>query len=599
MHRQFERAKEVNKYQVLPQDDPGERLLGNEGTDDTESCAYPRQMCRCCPDVEGDNFNISIGFVIVINAVVLGLETDLGQEKFLPFEHCFAAVFTLEMFMRLCQLGFCGYFSTLSNAFDCLLVCTGDFDLWISPFVIGTDRGQPKAQSSGARIMKLLRMFRVMRIVRLFKMFRQLQIILEAFVKALSTVLWVGLLTLIFNYVCAVFLTQTIGHSANMWDEDSRDDVYRWFGTIGHSLRTLFIILTLAQWDEIALVLSERVSGVVVFATAIGYITITAFTMVSLITGIISEELVGSRKDDEEFKLSRIERGKRELVANVRTLLVRCDEDGGGTLSGEEIQQALNCPKLKLISKLQSFEIAMEMDDFLALIDKLKTACGSEEVPIDDVANALEHLSGSASSSSVWDLKMLTMAGQKQASSDTDKNSQAIQKLQEQVQLGSVQTGDKFDNLVRRLEQAERNLDSESSQISDEIDEIKLNGVQTDDQVEKLMGLTTQFLEQQAKLQFDNSQANNKLGNLLDLAIQLMDQQSKLQDDHSQAKDNLDKFIARTTQLMDQQIMLQVDKAPADDNLGQPIDLTLKSHQQANLQDDSSQTTIDTAPGSA
>merc|ERR1739838_1251649 len=99
-------------------------------------------------------------------------------------------------------------------------------------------------------------MFRVMRIVRLFKVFHQLQIILEAFFKALSTVMWVGLLTLILNYVCAVFLTQTIGHNADQWSGEDEFRVRDWFGTIGHSLRTLFIMLTLAQWDEIALVLS-------------------------------------------------------------------------------------------------------------------------------------------------------------------------------------------------------------------------------------------------------------------------------------------------------------------------------------------------------
>merc|ERR1719409_1547554 len=123
--------------------------------------------------------------------------------------------------------------------------------------------------------------------------------------QALTTVMWVGLLTLILNYICAVFLTQTIGHSADMWGEKA-PDVRLWFGTIGSSMRTLFIIITLAQWDEIALVLSEQVNGFAVFSIAVTYITITAFTMVSLITGIICEELVGAQKDDESRKLAII-----------------------------------------------------------------------------------------------------------------------------------------------------------------------------------------------------------------------------------------------------------------------------------------------------
>merc|ERR1719478_532524 len=113
------------------------------------------------------------------------------------FEHFFGVFFTCEMCMRMTQLGPVGYILKGSNSFDCLLVCTGDFDLWISPFLAGGH----KARGSTARMMKLLRMFRVCRIIRLFKMFRELQIILEAFVKALNTVMWVGLLTIILNYI--------------------------------------------------------------------------------------------------------------------------------------------------------------------------------------------------------------------------------------------------------------------------------------------------------------------------------------------------------------------------------------------------------------
>merc|ERR1712226_1478402 len=108
-----------------------------------------------------------------------------------------------------------------------------------------------------------------MRIVRLFKMFHELQIIMEAFIKALHTVMWVGLLTVILNYICAVFLTQTIGHNAEIWGEHE-DDILEWFGGIGNSMRTLFIIITLAEWDTIALVVSKEVNGCIVFTGAIG-----------------------------------------------------------------------------------------------------------------------------------------------------------------------------------------------------------------------------------------------------------------------------------------------------------------------------------------
>jgi hypothetical protein len=407
-----------------------------------------------------------VGVVIMANAVILGLETDLGQEKFIVFEHIFGIFFTGEMTLRISQVGCLGYLSKGSNCFDCLLVCTGDFDLWVSPFL--TPAGSNSKGSSSAKFMKLLRMFRVMRIVRLFKMFHELQIIMEAFIKALHTVMWVGLLTIILNYICAVFLTQTIGHNAKMWGSEHEDDIKQWFGTIGNSMRTLFIIITLAEWDQIALIVSKHVNGFLVFVLAIAYITLTAFTMVSLITGIISEELVGAQREDEVHKLQQIEKGKAELAESVKNLLQGFDNDASGALSEDEVKRALDNTDLKLMERLQALDISMEMDEFLSLISRLKDACGSEDIPIDDIAQALKHLSGTASSSSIWDLKMLLLQIQKdnaKASSTVEQVGDKLSTLSEGLQKGSSVTLSKVDEVVGRLSGFEEKFQSENTRI--------------------------------------------------------------------------------------------------------------------------------------
>merc|ERR1719331_2228675 len=362
------------------------------------------------------------------NAVILGLETDLGQEKFIVFEHIFGIFFTGEMLLRISQLGCLAYLSKGSNCFDCLLVCTGDFDLWVSPFL--TPAGGKSKGSSSAKFMKLLRMFRVMRIVRLFKMFHELQIIMEAFIKALHTVMWVG--------------------------------------TIGNSMRTLFIIITLAEWDQIALIVSKHVNGFLVFVLAIAYITLTAFTMVSLITGIISEELVGAQREDEVHKLQQIEKGKAELAESVKNLLQGFDADGSGELSEDEVKRALDNTDLKLMERLQALDISMEMDEFLSLIGRLKEACGSEDIPIDDIAQALKHLSGTASPSSIWDLKMLLLQIQKdnaKASSTVEQVGDKLSTLSEGLQKGSSVTLSKVDEVVGRLSGFEEKFQSENTRI--------------------------------------------------------------------------------------------------------------------------------------
>jgi hypothetical protein len=403
MHRQFKRASYRKSIEKKEGDENTKRLLEYDPEAPETFCT---RIGKFVPDNEAEKFQIFIGIVIVINAIVLGLETDLGEQHFMLCEHMFAVIFTFEMVLRCSQIGICAYASRPSNLFDALLVTTGDFDLWASPFLLSSS-GE-KANGGSSQALKLLRMFRVMRIVRLFKMFHELQIIMEAFIKALHTVMWVGLLTIILNYIVAVFLTQTVGHNASMWG-DEEEQILIWFGSIGHSMRTLFIIITLAEWDYIALVVSKRVNGFLVFLVAIAYITLTAFTMVSLITGIISEELCGAQREDEVHKMEMVEKGKSELAANVTVLLESFDDDKSGTLSDEEVKRALESPDLKFMERLQALDIAMSMEEIHTLLQRIKDASGDDEIPIDSVAQALKHLSGSASSSAVWDIKLMIL----------------------------------------------------------------------------------------------------------------------------------------------------------------------------------------------
>lgn len=444
-------------YIAIPQDEPidEDELLGD---------THHRQDERPCslydmvyPDVEAATFNIIVGCVIVINAIVLGLETDLGDKHFVPFEHIFNSFFTYEMILRLCQNGIRGYFEHFSNVFDCILVCTGDYDLWIHPMLMALQGNAEGADHGSAKFLKLLRMFRVMRIVRLFKMFRQLQIILEAFMKALSTVMWVGLLTVILNYVCAVFLTQTLGQNAAMW-EDKEEKISLWFGTIGRSIRTLFIVITLAEWDEIALTIAERVNGMAVFALAMAYITITAFTMVSLITGIISEELVRAQADEKDHKAIIIDRGRSKLADDVVDTLKLFDDDQSGTLSPDEVLRALHSPQLKLTEKLKLLQIDLNEHDLQEMIEKLKCAFGSPEVNIGELADAVKQRAGNASASKLWDLKMIILQLRVQLKEGMNKVYRRLDALEShsgahpKVQADSVMSGEILTNICKRLD---------------------------------------------------------------------------------------------------------------------------------------------------
>merc|ERR1719375_2955679 len=131
----------------------------------------------------------------------------------------------------------------------------------------------------------------------------------------------------ILDYICAIFLTQCIGRQAALWGHQEAQ-IQEWFGNIGRSMRTLSFIMTLAEWDTIVLTVSEQVNGFVVLFCAMSYILMTAYTMLSLITGVICEALVTAKNEDEQKRIAEIEEGHKAFANGLKELFLDLDEDG-------------------------------------------------------------------------------------------------------------------------------------------------------------------------------------------------------------------------------------------------------------------------------
>lgn len=400
-----------------PVEDPGEE---EEEDDDGAKKKGPKPCnpvikaisCNLAPDwihdCNNDSFNMFVGLIISMNALIIGMETDLGEEHFQFFEHFFCIFFLCEMSCKQYQIGCKAYFCDGSNLFDFSLVAMGTFDLYVMSYLVQGSKG-----GGAVKTLRLLRMLRVMRILRLFKVFHELSVILAAFLKAFSAVMWVSVLTLILDYVCAVFLTQTVGHKAEAWGDDQAK-IEVWFGSIGHSMRTLFIIMTLAEWDEIALELQKEIHGLIVFAGMIFYIMVAAFTMVSLITGIISEALIRAQEEDEQHRMDQIEEGKDQFKKDVKEALCKIPGSEDGFLSPKQIDENLDSDVGKRIfNKLATLEVDVDKEGLMDLVRKV-AAFGTDKpeddtqdgVKIDDLVDAMTQLKGDAKASSCWELKL-------------------------------------------------------------------------------------------------------------------------------------------------------------------------------------------------
>lgn len=392
-------------------------------------------------DVEGTYFSSTIGVVILLNAFVIGLETEFGGGHFLLFEHLFNSIFLVEMILRMRHLGILGYFQDPWNVFDFSLVSLGALDLWILPMVTG---GQGVSDTEGNssvtalrslrlfRVMRILRVLRVLRVIRLFRMFKQLSLIIQAFIKAFQVVLLIGVLVLIFNYILSIFLTQVIGHHAADWGDDA-EKIEFWFGTLGRSMRSLFIIMTLCDWDNIGRTIVKQVPEFPVFAFMIAYIVVVSYTVVSLVTAIISDSLIAAQDDHKHVRGLKIEEKRKVLGRELTDFLMEIHEDcmdEGNNVEASEMKSSL-AGDAELIEKLGAIDIAIGEKGVMALIDQLS---GEDNAPvnIDYFVDKLTNLTGLTKASAVADMNYTITKLEKNAAK-LEEAPQALKEISKQL----------------------------------------------------------------------------------------------------------------------------------------------------------------------
>ncbi|NZA26941.1 ion transporter [Luteimonas sp. SJ-92] len=197
--------------------------------------------------------------VIVLNAVILGMETSPGlRAAWGPWlsrlDVAALAVFVAELGIKLWAHG-PRFFRSAWNVFDLLVV------------------GIALVPASGP--LAVLRALRVLRVLRLASMMPQLRFVVEALLRAVPGIGAIAGLILILFYVSAVIATSLFGA-----------DFPEWFGGLGASFYSLFQIMTLESWS---MGIVRPVMEVQPWAWAffVPFILLATFTMLNLFIAVI------------------------------------------------------------------------------------------------------------------------------------------------------------------------------------------------------------------------------------------------------------------------------------------------------------------------
>lgn len=254
----------------------------------------PVRSGRLARLVDSDAFNLAIAGVIVINAVVLGLETfpavmaSYADQLILANEICYG-VFVVELVLRFASYGKRpqDFFKSGWNIFD-LIVIGG---VWI-----------PGVRENAT----LLRLLRLGRIARLLRFLPDARVLISTVVRSIPPLGSIVVLT-----VLILFIYGMIG-----WTLFGAALPESW-GTVTRSMLTLFILLTLENFPTYL----EEALTVTPWATVyfVSYVLVAAFVIFNLLIGIIIGSMESAREREalREAKESGI---TGDAVARIHTI---------------------------------------------------------------------------------------------------------------------------------------------------------------------------------------------------------------------------------------------------------------------------------------
>eukprot|EP00929_Paragymnodinium_shiwhaense_P007628 TRINITY_DN111537_c0_g1_i1.p1 TRINITY_DN111537_c0_g1~~TRINITY_DN111537_c0_g1_i1.p1 ORF type:complete len:604 (-),score=164.91 TRINITY_DN111537_c0_g1_i1:156-1967(-) len=373
--------------------------------DDSEDEAFGGQekKKRRKPFVDWPRFNMLIGVMIAVNAVTIGLETDVQTEKirnpdyydenanlWVLAELFFVVVFTAELIARLyfyrCSF-FTGTNRTWNTADFCIVTVSVLDAIVLTPMSIGG------GEVRFLQMLRFARLTRLIRLVRLFKIFKELWLVASGLISSLRTVFWVCITLWLLVYIWAVYATYTIGQNDADYDPYWREtqwDHEKYFGTVGRSLFTFVQILTLENWcDEIVRHVLAVQPELLLFFLA--FIFISVFGLLNLIVGVVVENTIHTAAADEEAVMGKKENERAGVINNLRQIFEEADADGSGSLTIEEVREAIHKPDIYLKLRMIDFPV----DDPEQIFDVLDYDF-SGELTIDEFISGCIRMKGDA-----------------------------------------------------------------------------------------------------------------------------------------------------------------------------------------------------------
>lgn len=242
--------------------------------------------------VTSRKWEMAIVALIVLNGITLGLETSKAAmaavgDVLLFIDQMILVVFVVEIALRIYAHGL-KFFRDPWSLFDFTIVAIALMPA-SGPFTV-------------------LRALRILRALRLISVIPSLRRVIGGLIAALPGMgSIVVLMTLVF-YVFGVMATKLYGEAFP-----------EWFGTLGHSLYTLFQVMTLESWS-MGIVRPVMDVYPMAWLFFVPFILCTAFTVLNLFIGIIVSAMQEEHEQEADADRRAIHSETEHILTEVRAL---------------------------------------------------------------------------------------------------------------------------------------------------------------------------------------------------------------------------------------------------------------------------------------
>jgi len=352
--------------------------------------------------VQSNRFEIMMAIIIAVNAVVMAAKVQyIGAERgfkmgiqqayktqddqideiFKLLELVIGCMFVFEVVLKLIALN-CRFWFSLWNLFDFVVVSVWVLDTWdlihlgLNPMVL--------------RLASLLKLIKMAKLTRAFRLFDSLQLLVGAIKASVSVLVWASAVLLLVQILWALLMSQVLETyiSDASVEEARRVQVWKYFGTFGRSLLTLFEI-TLGNWIVPCRLLLDNVAGWYGVAF-VSYKLSIGFAVVNVISAVFIQQTIKVAAADENIMIAQKAKESRRHQAELRHVFQDLDLSQDGVVSLDEFQFALKNERVKHL--LAALEInIIEAFDVFELLNN-----GDNEISWDEFLVGMRRIKGPA-----------------------------------------------------------------------------------------------------------------------------------------------------------------------------------------------------------